>query len=225
MLAQRLEEIRKARGLSREQLAAAAGTSKKSIDNYEQGRRQPPADILAALADALDVSADYLLGRTASAQPLRYGGIDPGRIEDVAGLCDRVLDLAAADAAADYERNALPVYVSILDELRALVADTDTIYAQIRDAYPAFTACSMTDDERAALLAAELSNDPAAIERKAGDRAFDTKLQNRIDKAGNKIYSLLSVSLYNILRAKIGADVPQLRHVVTTGTDPDSSGQ
>ena len=178
---------------------------------------------MCAISDALDVSADYLLGRTDAPRLINYAGVDPDRIAAVAGLCDRCFDLAAADAAADYERDALPVYAEILDALRALVADTDKIYAQIREQYPAFTACNMTDKERAALAAAALSNDPAALELETGSRAFDNKLRNRVETAGNYIFSLLSVSLYNVMRAKPGADVPQLRRIVTTGTGSGSS--
>ena len=101
-----------------------------------------------------------------------------------------------------------------------LFRSTDTIYAQIRQQYPAFTACDMTYKERAALSAAALSNDPAAIERKTGERAFDNKLQNRVETAGNYIFSLLAEGLYNVLRSKTGADVPQLRRVITTGAAP-----
>lgn len=225
MLGDRIKETREKCGLSRAQLAAACGKTVPAFSAYERNSNTPGADTLAAICDALDVSADYLLGRTDAPRLMNYAGVDPDRIAAVAGLCDRVFDLASLDAAADYERDALPVYAEILDALRALVADTDTIYAQIRQQYPAFKACSMSDKERASLAAAVLSMDPAALERDAGGRAFDNKLQNRINAAGNTIFSLLAVSLYNVLRSKPGADVPQLRRVITTGAAPGSSNK
>lgn len=222
MLGDRIKETREKRGMSRADLAAACGKTLPAFSAYERNTNTPGADTLAAICDALDVSADYLLGRTDTPHNINYAGVDPDRMSAVAGLCDRCFGLAAADAAADYERDALPVYAEILDALQDLANDTNNIYAQIRDKYPAFTAQNMTYKERAALSAAQLSKDPAAIERATGERAFDNKLQNRIETAGNYIYSLLFEGLYNIMRAKPGADVPQLHRVITTGTDPGS---
>ena len=59
----RLAELRMARGMTQEDLGSAAGSSQRMIAHYENTPgAQPPADVLAALARALDVSADELLG-------------------------------------------------------------------------------------------------------------------------------------------------------------------
>lgn len=61
---ERLVHIRKARGLTQKQLAAAVGLSEVGLQNYEGGRRKPAFDVLIALADYFDVSLDYLVGRS-----------------------------------------------------------------------------------------------------------------------------------------------------------------
>jgi len=50
--------MREAAGLSREQLADAAGTSRQAIHNYETGTRQPTWDAVQAIAAALGVTTD-----------------------------------------------------------------------------------------------------------------------------------------------------------------------
>ena len=64
-LAQRLRAARVRRGLSREQLAHAAGMSYGAVVQVETGRRTDnKISTVVALADALEVPLDYLLGRT-----------------------------------------------------------------------------------------------------------------------------------------------------------------
>ena len=58
----RLTAIRKARGLTQIELATAAGTTQRSISYYENDDGVPPASAVIALARALKVSADELLG-------------------------------------------------------------------------------------------------------------------------------------------------------------------
>lgn len=61
---QRLAKTRKERGLNQEQLAKMAGTTQQNISRYENGTRDPKANTLAKMAQALGVSISYLLGIT-----------------------------------------------------------------------------------------------------------------------------------------------------------------
>lgn len=54
-------------GLTQVDAAARLGLSQSAITGYERGHRQPPPDVLAALATLYAVSTDYLLGREAVA--------------------------------------------------------------------------------------------------------------------------------------------------------------
>ncbi len=70
-LAVRLVAARSLRGLSCGQLAEAAGVTPSMLSSYEAGRVVPSIGGLVRLADALEVNADFLLGR--SDEPLAAG--------------------------------------------------------------------------------------------------------------------------------------------------------
>lgn len=58
----RLTRLRTSRALSQAELAVKAGTTQHLISAYETGRAQPTAGMLVAVARALQVSTDQLLG-------------------------------------------------------------------------------------------------------------------------------------------------------------------
>ncbi|MFG6117194.1 helix-turn-helix domain-containing protein [Halobacillus sp. MO56] len=64
MLSQRLKYSRKTKGLTQNELANKIKTTKGTISNYENGYSTPSNEMLISLANALDVSIDYLLGRS-----------------------------------------------------------------------------------------------------------------------------------------------------------------
>jgi transcriptional regulator with XRE-family HTH domain len=59
----RLKEAREMRELNQGALADKAGLQASAISHFETGNRKPSFDNLRRLADALDVTTDYLLGR------------------------------------------------------------------------------------------------------------------------------------------------------------------
>ena len=59
----RLRELRVAKGLSREQLAKAAGMTVGGIRDLEQGRRQPALASLIAICEALGEPCESLLSQ------------------------------------------------------------------------------------------------------------------------------------------------------------------
>ena len=60
----RLKELRKANGYTIEQFADMVGISKSTLGYYENDKRMSDIEILARIADTLNVNADYLIGRT-----------------------------------------------------------------------------------------------------------------------------------------------------------------
>lgn len=60
----RLSKIRKKRELSQDALARKAGLPATAISHFESNTRKPSFDNLRKIADALEVSIDYLMGRT-----------------------------------------------------------------------------------------------------------------------------------------------------------------
>lgn len=59
----RLVQAREARGLSQSELARLAKLQPAAIGHFERDRRKPSFANVRALARALSVSSDYLLGR------------------------------------------------------------------------------------------------------------------------------------------------------------------
>jgi transcriptional regulator with XRE-family HTH domain len=61
---ERLRASRKLREVEQAELARLSGLPPTSISHFESGTRKPSFDNLRRLSQALNVSADYLLGRT-----------------------------------------------------------------------------------------------------------------------------------------------------------------
>lgn len=63
---ERLRRARELRQLSQAELATRARLQPSAVSHFETGARRPSFDNLRRLADALQVSTDYLVGRTES---------------------------------------------------------------------------------------------------------------------------------------------------------------
>lgn len=61
---ERLSELRTKNGLSQQKFADMLNLTKSALSNYEKGNREPNFATLINIANALNVSLDYLLGRT-----------------------------------------------------------------------------------------------------------------------------------------------------------------
>lgn len=61
--AERLKELRTESNLSRKKLAEMVGTVERNLSYWELGQRECDFDMLIKLANALDTTIDYLLGR------------------------------------------------------------------------------------------------------------------------------------------------------------------
>ena len=64
ILAQRLKECRKEKGLKQWQVAVYCDITERAYQNYELMTREPKLEILVRIADFYEVSLDYLVGRT-----------------------------------------------------------------------------------------------------------------------------------------------------------------
>lgn len=63
MFSKRLNETRKAKGLTAQNMADRLELALRSYQFYEGGKRSPSFETLIKIADILDVSTDYLLCR------------------------------------------------------------------------------------------------------------------------------------------------------------------
>ena len=62
-VADSFKRFRQENGLTQQQVADAISVHKQAYQRYEYGRL-PSADVIIRIADAFNVSTDYLLGRT-----------------------------------------------------------------------------------------------------------------------------------------------------------------
>ena len=60
----KIKEIRKAKKLTQKQMAELLNTTERNYQYYESGAREPNLETFVSISDILDVSADYLLGRS-----------------------------------------------------------------------------------------------------------------------------------------------------------------
>lgn len=93
MLGARIAALRRGSGMSQAELARRLKVSASAVGMYEQGRREPGADTLVALAETFRVSTDYLL----------MGKVSAG---DDAAAVNQVLERAMGSAQEALERRS-----------------------------------------------------------------------------------------------------------------------
>ena len=71
-LAESLKRFRNSFRLSQKQVASAGKVSWQSYQSYESGKSSPSVKIIMNIADAYDVSTDYLVGRSDEPRPLKF---------------------------------------------------------------------------------------------------------------------------------------------------------
>ena len=58
----RLRDLREDMDLTQDELVKKLGMHKTTYTNYEQGKREPPFELIVELAKLYDVSIDYIAG-------------------------------------------------------------------------------------------------------------------------------------------------------------------
>ncbi|BDW94335.1 hypothetical protein MACH10_00200 [Thalassospira tepidiphila] len=91
IFAERLRDARDLRGYSQSELSERAKMPPSSVAHFETATRKPSFDTLRRLANALEVSTDYLLGRTDNPEMAEAG--DP-LYRDVGKLTGNDRDIA-----------------------------------------------------------------------------------------------------------------------------------
>ncbi len=67
----RLRDLREDHDLTQAQLVEKLGMHKTTYTNYEQGKREPPFELIIQLAELYNVSIDYIAGLTNAPVPLK----------------------------------------------------------------------------------------------------------------------------------------------------------
>ena len=60
-IADRIQSLRKAKGMSQEELADAAGVSRQAVSKWESEQSIPDIDKIVILSEIFDVTTDYIL--------------------------------------------------------------------------------------------------------------------------------------------------------------------
>ncbi len=99
-LADNMMLLRKKKELSQAELGKMIGTSGDVIGRYERGDISPSIEAVAKIADALEVSVDYLIGKT----KMELDKNTMRRFEDISTLSDEnknfvlnMIDMALRD--------------------------------------------------------------------------------------------------------------------------------
>ena len=79
-IADRIQSLRKAKGMSQEELADKVGVSRQSVSKWESEQAAPDLDKIVIMSDIFEVTTDYLLK-----------GIEPVKSDDHKTMAD-VLD-------------------------------------------------------------------------------------------------------------------------------------
>lgn len=92
--------LRKKKGISQAELGKMIGTSGDVIGRYERGDISPSIEVVSKIADALEVSMDYLIGKT----KMELDADTMRRFEDISSLSEdnkkfvlNIIDMALRD--------------------------------------------------------------------------------------------------------------------------------
>ncbi len=84
-LGEKLARLRKARGMSQEQLAAALGVSRQAVSKWELGEAVPDVSRVVAMSELFGVTTDYLLKNNSGEGAQAAGSTAGGRAGSTAG--------------------------------------------------------------------------------------------------------------------------------------------
>ncbi|WP_413604595.1 helix-turn-helix domain-containing protein [Evtepia gabavorous] len=96
MIAERIKELRQARGWTQADLARRLGVTRNGVNSWEQGLSMPSPASLVDLARLFSVSTDYLLG-VERLNTVNVTGLDERDVAILAELADRLRKNKAED--------------------------------------------------------------------------------------------------------------------------------
>ncbi|WP_135546937.1 helix-turn-helix domain-containing protein [Paenibacillus cymbidii] len=104
-LGERIRQLRERKQMTQKELASESKLTIVQLSRYETNHRKPDPDALSKIADALETTTDYLLGRSSS--PIQEG--DTGRAYYGGSEQLTPEEIMVAEAAIDAYRKALKV--------------------------------------------------------------------------------------------------------------------
>ena len=89
MLGDKIREIRLAKKISQVELAKILNVTKQSVSNWENENIQPSIEMLSKIADAFNVSTDFLLSRD-DRRYLDVTGVSEKSIQNLQSIIDEI---------------------------------------------------------------------------------------------------------------------------------------
>ncbi len=89
MLGDKIREIRLAKKISQVELARILDVTKQSVSNWENENIQPSIEMLSKIADAFNVSTDFLLSRD-DRRYLDVTGVSEELIQNLQSIIDKI---------------------------------------------------------------------------------------------------------------------------------------
>lgn len=114
----RLKEIRKQRGLTQAEVAKKIGVAQNTYSQYENGKREMDTATLCKIADALNVTVDYLIGHSVYEQEndKRFDGMNADEMLEF--LANNEKGRVLMSIAKDATKEDLEQIVRIVEALR-----------------------------------------------------------------------------------------------------------
>ncbi|GHT01117.1 hypothetical protein AGMMS50276_28470 [Synergistales bacterium] len=109
-IGERIKEERKKKGFNQAQLAELIGVHEMTLRRWENDIRSPNSKSLYALADALNTSANYLMGETDDPAPMvgRVQNVDSNFIEKNEDTSIQQKDIDNSTRSIVYESSPVP---------------------------------------------------------------------------------------------------------------------
>ena len=116
-IADRIQTLRKSKGMSQEELADAAGVSRQAVSKWESEQSIPDIDKIVTLSEIFDVTTDYLLK-----------GIEPVEVKDHKTMADVIDQKALTEKNGKRAKSILKWVLIILGAILAIDAISMLIY-------------------------------------------------------------------------------------------------
>lgn len=103
LISQRIIQARTKLGINQAQLAKKAGITPAAISQIENGKRMPTTPVLHRIAEVLEVSLDYLTGRS-----------DESRLEDLVGCAGVERFFRGVQSLDERDRDTIMKHIEFL---------------------------------------------------------------------------------------------------------------
>ncbi len=122
-IANRLQQLRKEKGYSQEELAQALGLSRQAVSKWERAESSPDTDNLICLARLYGMSLDELLNTSESTEEIRERTMEVEEEKESDEIHIKKEDICKCDHDSEFIREKKhPVAIIVISSVTALIA-------------------------------------------------------------------------------------------------------